>query len=277
MQLRPALRKVAKLKIGFSAVSGAGKTMSSIKVAYGLTGDYKKIGLVDTEAGSGDLYAHLGEYNVLTLSEFSPEKYIQSIIACEQAGMEVCILDGITPEWDFLLGVHSKMSGNSFTNWGVITPRHDAFINKILNSTCHIFTTVRRKTEYEINKTDGKTSITKVGLKEQTRENFEYNLTVNFEIGENHYARATKDRTELFPVDEYFILDEEIGRKLRDWANNGTSDTEVLLQAALIELNNASNMNGLTLTWNRFNELQSNETFRAAVKTKQDSFQPKKV
>lgn len=274
MQLRKAIRKAAKLRIGFSAIAGAGKTMSSLKVAYGLTGDWSKIGLIDTEAGSGDLYAHLGDYNILPLTEFSPEKYIQAINACEAAGMEVIILDGISPEWEFLLQVHSKMPGNSFTNWSTVTPRHDNFINKILNSTSHIFTTVRRKTEYDMDQSSGKTKITRMGTKEVMRESYDYNLTVNFEIGENHYARATKDRTELFPVDEYFLLSEETGKKLKEWANSGVTDTEVLLQAALIELNNTSNMNGLSNVWNKFSELKTNETFKEAVKTKKTAFSP---
>ena len=33
---------------------------------------------------------------------------------------------------NLLLDYHSSLSGNSFTNWGKITPRQKAFIDKIL-------------------------------------------------------------------------------------------------------------------------------------------------
>lgn len=276
MQLRKALRKAAKLRIGFSSVSGGGKTYSSLLVASGLASSWDKIALIDTEAGSGDLYAHLGDYNVLTLTTFAPEKYIEAITSCEQAGMEVIIIDSITHEWEFLLQVHAKMTGNSFTNWSAITPRHDAFKNKILQSPCHIFTTVRRKTEYEMDQSGGKTKIMKLGTKEQTREGFEYELTANLEINENHLAKASKDRTGLFVDQDEFKLSADTGRLLKNWADSGVSDTESLLQAGLIEINNVTTMQALTGIWNKFSELQTNEVFRAAVKSKQDLFQPAK-
>ena len=78
MQLRKATRQAAKLKIGFSAVSGAGKTYGALLVAHGLVGDWSKIAVIDTENGSADLYSHLGDYNVLTLNSYSPEKYIEA-------------------------------------------------------------------------------------------------------------------------------------------------------------------------------------------------------
>ncbi len=276
MQLRKALRKAAKLRIGFSAVSGGGKTYGSLLVASGLASSWDKIALIDTEAGSGDLYADLGEYNVLPLTSFSPEKYIEAIMTCEAAGMEVIIIDSITHEWEFLLQAHAKMTGNSFTNWSAITPRHDAFKNKILQSPCHIFTTVRRKIEYEMDQSGGKTKIMKLGTKEITREGFEYELTANLEINENHYVKASKDRTGLFVDKDEFILSKQTGVMLKEWAEAGASDTEVILQAALVDLNNTSNKNSLSGVWNKYAELQRDETFRAAVKAKQELFNGQK-
>ena len=138
--------------------------------------------IIDTENGSADLYSDLGDYNVLPINFYSPEKYIEAITACEKAGMEVIIIDSTTHEWDYLLQVHSKMEGNSYTNWNKITPRHNAFIQKILQSSCHIFTTVRRKTEYEMQEIAGRKQVVKLGTKEETRINFEYELTINLEI-----------------------------------------------------------------------------------------------
>ena len=95
MQLRLSERKRAKIKMALQGASGTGKTYSSLLLAKGLTnGDFSKIAIIDTENGSADLYAHLGNYNVLSLNPpFTPENYIKAIEVCENAGMQVIILD----------------------------------------------------------------------------------------------------------------------------------------------------------------------------------------
>lgn len=49
MTLRTAQRQKAKLRISISAPSGCGKTMGSLLLAYGITGDWTKIALIDSE------------------------------------------------------------------------------------------------------------------------------------------------------------------------------------------------------------------------------------
>ncbi|WP_332913932.1 AAA family ATPase [Algoriphagus boritolerans] len=107
--------------------SGAGKTYSSLLLAYGLTTNWTKIAVIDTENQSADLYANLGQYNVISISSpHTPEKYVEAIEICENAGMEVIVIDSISHEWETLLDIQSNMPGNSFTNWAKITPRHNA-------------------------------------------------------------------------------------------------------------------------------------------------------
>jgi hypothetical protein len=120
MQLRTAERKKARIKMALQGSAGSGKTYSALLLAQGLSGnDFTKVAIIDTENGSADLYAHLGKYNVLTLNNpFTPEQYIEAITTCEKAGMEVIIIDSISHCWDELLEYHSKLPGNSFTNWG---------------------------------------------------------------------------------------------------------------------------------------------------------------
>src|SRR5690349_9094529 len=97
MELRQATRKKAKIRLGLSAVSGGGKTYSALLVAKGLCGDWARIAVVDSENTSADLYAHLGNYNVLPITApFSPEKYVEAIKTCEKAGMEVIVIDSIS-------------------------------------------------------------------------------------------------------------------------------------------------------------------------------------
>ncbi|MFI5404882.1 MAG: AAA family ATPase [Nitrososphaerales archaeon] len=226
--LRKATRQKAKIRLGLSAVAGGGKTFSALLIAKGLAnGDLSKVAVIDTENSSADLYSHLGNYNVLTMqAPFSPESFISAIKECEDAGMQVIIIDSITHEWEGkggCLEIHSSMTGNSYTNWSSVTPRHAAFVNAILQSKCHVITTVRRKQDYEMNKNDqGKTTVAKVGLKEITREGFEYELTVNLELDIKHNATSSKDRTGLFMGQAPFIPSEETGKKILEWCEIGT-------------------------------------------------------
>jgi len=226
LQLRKATRQKAKIRLGLSSVSGGGKTYSSILIAKGLATSMDKIALIDTENGSGDLYANLGDYNVITLeAPYTPERYIEAITACENAGMEVIIIDSITHEWDGkggILEISNSMTGNSYTNWAKLTPRHQSFIDKILQCKAHVITTVRRKQDYEMTtNSSGKLVPQKVGLKEVTREGFEYELTVNLELDTNHNATTSKDRTGLFVGKPEFKPSEETGKLLLDWCENG--------------------------------------------------------
>jgi hypothetical protein len=225
MQLRKATRKQAKIRLGLSAVSGGGKTYSAILIAKGLVGDLSKVAIIDTETGSADLYAHMGEFNVLPLTApFSPERYVDAIRACEKAGMEVIIIDSISQEWEGKGGCLEIVEslGGKYQDWAKVTPRHQAFLEAILHSPCHVITTVRRKQDYEMIKDgNGRIKVEKAGLKEVTREGFEYELTMNLELDTRHMATASKDRTGLFMGKPAFMPDEKTGQLIAQWCEQG--------------------------------------------------------
>lgn len=226
LQLKKAERKKAKIRLGLSGPSGFGKTYSGLLIAKGLVGNWSKIALIDTENGSGELYSDLGDYNVVTLeAPYTPERYIQAIKICEQAGMECIIIDSITHEWDGeggCLDIQTQLGGR-YQDWAKVTPRHNAFIQAILTSSSHIITTVRRKQDYEMTDVNGKKSVQKVGTKEVTREGFEYELTMNLEfVNDKHLVKASKDRTSLFMGQPEFIPTEETGKLIKNWCESGT-------------------------------------------------------
>lgn len=236
MELKKAQRKKVKLRLGLSAISGGGKTYSALLLAKGLVGSWDKIAVIDTENNSASLYEHLGDFHAIELSApYSPERYIEAIKMCEDAGIECIIIDSITHEWEGkggILEIHGQMTGNSFTNWATLTPRHQKFIDAILHSKAHIITTVRRKQEYELTTNDkGKKEPVKVGLKEITREGFEYELTVNFNLDEKHNCTASKDRTGLFMDKPFFTITEQTGADIKAWCEKGI-DVGAELKAA---------------------------------------------
>ena len=88
LQLKKTTRKQVKLKLNISAPSGAGKTMSALRMARGLVGSWDKIAVIDTENGSASLYSRLGAFNTVELTPpFTPEKYIEAIDVCVDAGI----------------------------------------------------------------------------------------------------------------------------------------------------------------------------------------------
>jgi hypothetical protein len=232
MDLRQAERKQAKIKMGLQGPSGSGKTYSALLIGYGLTNDWSKIAVIDTENHSADLYAHLGGYKVLNLSKpFSPEIYIEAIELCEKAGMEVIIIDSISAEWEGqggILEIHGNMTGNTFTNWNKITPRHNAFVQKMLQSPCHLIATIRSKQDYVLSEKNGKMVPEKVGLKGITREGLDYEFTVVMDLDIKHNATASKDRTGMFMDKPQWVITEKTGQRIMQWCRAGVDISELI-------------------------------------------------
>lgn len=228
MNLQKAKRHQVKLKVGLSGPSGYGKTYSALLLAYGITEDWEKVAVIDTENNSASLYSHLGDFNVLPLKEpFTPERYIQAIQVCENSGIEVLIIDSISHEWNSkggCLEIHEQLGGR-FNDWARVTPRHNSFLDAIIQSKIHIITTSRRKVDYSLDQdSNGKTKVMKLGTKEIQREGYEYELTVNFEfLNDKHLVNVSKDRTGLFVGKPEFIISYETGKLLKNWCNQGIS------------------------------------------------------
>jgi len=257
MKLQKAQKEQVKLRVGISGASGFGKTYSALLLAYGMTNDWSKIAVIDTENGSANLYSELGNYNTVSLQPpYSPERYIEAIELCEKSNIEVVIVDSITHEWSGkggCLQIHEQLGGK-FQDWAKVSPRHQSFIDKILQSKSHIITTVRRKVDYSMDKDqNGRTKVTKHGTKEITREGFEYELTVNFEIiNDNHLTLTSKDRTGLFMNKPEFVLSSGTGKKLLDWCNNGRTIEDIK-----IEIKSCSTLEGLRHVYSKYPNLQS--------------------
>lgn len=255
MNLRKSERKQARIKMGIQGPSGSGKTYSALLLAYGLIGDWKKIAVIDTENNSSDLYAHLGDFQVLPLKKpFSPERYAQAIKVCDEAGAKVILIDSISQEWEGqggILDVHSSLTGNSFVNWYKITPRHNAFVNAILEAPCHVIATIRSKQDYVLSEKNGKYVPEKVGMKGVTREGMDYELTLVLELDLKHNCTASKDRTGLFMDRPAFVITPETGRKIHSWCNTGISLIQVKEK-----IGECNNLKALIELYNKYPEYQ---------------------
>lgn len=234
MQLLKASRKKAKIKLALQGASGTGKSMGALLIAFGLCNNWSKIAVIDTENHSVELYSDLGSFNTVSIAApFTPEKYIEAITLCEQSGIEVIILDSCSHEWDGpggILDIHSSMAGNSFTNWSKLTKRHNAFVQALLQSNCHIIGTIRSKQDYVLNEKNGKIVPEKVGLKAVQRDGLDYEFTIVLDIDSKHNANASKDRTALFINTPDFRISPETGKQIYEWCNKGEDITDFVIE-----------------------------------------------
>lgn len=228
-------RKKSKARIALVGPSGAGKTLSALLMAYGITGDWKKIALIDTEHERGRFYAERSDFNIGRFlyapfyPPYSPDRYIDFVNSAAQAvGNDgVVIIDSFSHAWDNdggVLDIKSQIAKrqgkNEYTAWDEAGKIQNGLINSILSVPCHTIITMRTKMAYamEVNER-GKTVPVKIGLAPVQHENAEYEFDVVLQINREHVASALKDTTFL---DSWSgVITAELGKQLAAWLDNG--------------------------------------------------------
>lgn len=252
MEMKKARRTRAKVKLAIAGISGSGKTMSSLLMAYGMVKEshpgisdgeaWEKICLIDTENSSGSLYSNakvkgttttIGEYYTIDIRPpFTVDKYIESIKYAEENGIEVLIIDSVSHAWAGEGGALDKQaaiaanstSGNSYTAWRQPKKDQSQLMNTILQCKMHVISCIRAKTEYVQDKDDkGKTRVRKVGLGLITQGETDYEYTTVFMLNQDHVASSTKDRTGRFDG-QFFTITPETGREVIRWLDDAPEE-----------------------------------------------------
>ncbi len=232
----PVTRQKSKLRMALVGPSGSGKTLSALYAAYGITGDWSKIALIDTEHERGRFYAERSDLSTgkflyaSFVPPYSPERYIEYVNDAAQAvGADgVVIVDSFSHAWDNEGGVldikneiaKTKPNKNDFSAWDEAGKIQNSLINSILSVRCHSIVTMRTKMAYamEVNER-GKTVPVKIGLAPVQRDSAEYEFDVVLQINREHIACASKDTTFL---DKWCgVITPELGEQLRDWLDKG--------------------------------------------------------
>jgi hypothetical protein len=229
---KKAVRENIWAKVLTIAPSGGGKSYGALRLAKGLTealekdtGVEERIAYIGTEGSRDKYYADEFDYDLLQLkAPFTPESFIDAIDEAIDSGYKVIVIDSITHEWTGkggILEIHSKMSGNSYTNWSKLTPRHEKFVDKILDSEAFIIATVRGKDKYVLEEQNGKQVPRKVGVGYQQRDDLEFLFTVALTIEQDtHLFTSVKDNTHFFE-NRNDILTEKDGEIIYKWATGG--------------------------------------------------------
>lgn len=174
----PAVKSQAKARIGLYGVGGSGKTMAALLIARGLVpgGRY---GLIDCEAGKSSAYADTFPFDTVILpAPYTAPKFRWCIEKAVEGSYDVLIFDGISPFWSGLGGVlavvdQAKKRGGG---WSDGSPVQQEIVGAITTCPLHIIVTMRAKSDTVVEKVDGRTTIRKVGMKYDQRDNLEYDL-----------------------------------------------------------------------------------------------------
>lgn len=229
------VRVKAKLRMALTGVSGAGKTLGSLLIAYGITKDWDKIALIDTEHERARMYANRSDLGVGTFMyaplypPYTAERYMELVKEAEGLVGEdgVIIIDSFSHAWNGEGGVlerkdkiATQRNMNSYTAWNQAGKIQNNLIGAIMNANCHIIVTMRSKMEYA-SQTDenGKLKLSKIGLAPIQRDDVEYEFDVVLDLARDHVATASKDVTFLDAFGE--IITPELGVELKKWLDEG--------------------------------------------------------
>lgn len=232
---QPVERRQAKLRLALTGVSGSGKTLGALFVAYGITHDWGKIALIDTEHERARFYADREDLGTGTFlyapltPPFSPAKYKEFVkSAAEVVGSDgVVIVDSFSHAWNAeggVLEIKDRISAqagkNSYTAWAEAGQEQSRLVNAILAVDCHTIVTMRSKMDYALVENDrGKLEPQKLGLAPVQRDDTEYEFDIVLNIARNHIATASKDTTFL---DRFgAVITPELGEQLGRWLREG--------------------------------------------------------
>ena len=236
MAFQKADKRQGRLRIALTAPSGGGKTFSGLLIAQGIIEGMKNMGLdtgkgiavIDTENGSALDYADRFEFDHLKIDPpYTTPKYVTAMQEAYDGGYAVLFVDSLSHAWAGEGGLLQKKEaldtrgGNSYTNWAGITKEHEQLKAIILSNKIHLICAMRSKQDYVIEQNDkGKSAPRKVGLAPVQREGMEYEFTVVFDLGMDHSAQVSKDRTAMFDG-AIFKPTKDTGKLLLDWRMSG--------------------------------------------------------
>lgn len=229
MTFKKAQREQGKIRLAIDGPAGSGKTYSALLIAQGLA-DGGKIGMIDSERGSGELYSDLCDYEIAHIGPpYTPRRYVDLI---KEATFDVLIVDSASHAWDGEGGVLEMQTdatlttagGNSYFAWKEVTPEHNRLVQALLGYDGHVVVTLRTKTAYEISENN---KPIRIGLAPIQRAGMEYEFTIVLDIEpEKHLAAASKDRTGLFDSGGSFIPTVETGKRILNWLRTGVDPLE---------------------------------------------------
>ena len=242
---KQATRKQSKLRMTIDGPAGAGKSYTALRFAHQLANG-GKVAAIDTERGSLSKYAGDApdgvpfEFDVLELTQFSPEKYTEAIVAAGKAGYAVLVIDSLSHAWEGTGGaleIKERQGGNQYTAWRAVTPIHNRMVDAILQSPCHVIATMRSRMEF-VQETDasGRVSVKKLGLAPIQRPGMEYEFDLVCDMDYAHILTVSKSRCSAVADLKMEKPGAEFMRPVMEWLSTGAAARPVLAVKSLDQL-----------------------------------------
>lgn len=223
-----ATKSQAKLRMALMGPSGSGKTFTALSVAQALG----RVAVIDTEHGSASKYGDRFTFDVLELTDYHPQQYIDAIRAAGDAGdYDVLVIDSLSHAWNGTGGVleivdklaRKSDAKNTFAAWRDATPLHNALVEALLAAPLHLLVTMRSKTEYVLERDErGKMTPRKIGLAPVQREGMEYEFDVVAEMDMQNTLMVSKTRIPRLTGKVIPQPGAALGETLKAWLLDGT-------------------------------------------------------
>lgn len=222
-----------RLRLALIGPSGSGKTYTALSIATHLG---NKVAVIDTERGSSELYSDTFNFDVLKLTSFSPDRYIEGINDAANAGYDVLVIDSLSHAWmgkDGVLEFKDRVGGD-FSAWRKATPLHNKLVDSILDSPIHIIITMRSKVEYVMEEYEDngrkKTRPRKVGMQPVQREGLDYEMTITADLDLENNMAVDKTRCAKIKGKVYHQAGADFVADVKAWLENGDPIPELRQQ-----------------------------------------------
>ena len=242
-QFRPAVRENVGLLIGLAGSSGSGKTYTAMRLASGISGD-KPFAVIDTEAGRAKHYADMFRFDHGDMKPpFSPHAYADAIMAADEAGYSVIVVDSFSHEHagqggilDMQEAEYQRLGGTDkvkMTSWIKPKGEHRKMVQRLLQVRAHLILCFRAEEKIEMVRTaqgvEVRKKVTATGLDGWVpicEKTLPYELTASFLLmatrpGVPMPIKLQEQHRALFPLDQ--PITEESGRRLAEWARGGAT------------------------------------------------------
>lgn len=262
MTFKPSIYKAkrfnTKASIQIEGLTGTGKTGLALIFAHVLSGgEWDKVGMIDTENRSANLY----EGNLMSTGikcepflkidlveedGYAPVNYIACTNALVAEGAKTVIADSITHAWQRSGGVldlvnqkEANMRGGGFRAWGdpEVVENKNALFEMLRSDKVHMITTVRVKEKFgmALNEGTGKTEVTSLGEQQQTQEGIKYEPDLVLHMvtpgtrNSHPVARVIKSRYPMIEKGMEYEFTPDLIKGIKDYLEEG-ADPEELIQ-----------------------------------------------
>lgn len=219
---RAAIRPAMKGRVMLSGPPGAGKTYTGLVIATILVGPTGRILVIDSEKESSLTYADVFDFEQLPWNPpFDPTALSLTLKEAAEH-YDAIIIDSFSHFWRKQGGV-LDIAGDNVRGWKAARPIQENLIETILDVDAHVIVCCRSKMDHLIEQKDGKTVVTKAGIKAQQDDDLEYEVNVALEIDMPHVLHIVKSRTNAVPVGAQFIagLAGDFAQQYREWLAAG--------------------------------------------------------